>query len=236
MDRGAAPLRAPGAHPVAVLLAQTPLFRGLARDEILRIAAGTMRVSAPRGRILFQGGDPCTGFYLVMRGQVKLAIGTAAGAEKVVEILESGRSFGEALMFTGRPHIVTATALVDSVLLHVLKQTIEDELDRDPQLARGMLAGLSMRLHTMVKDVEAMALHSATQRVIGYLARLAEEGGPQRVRLPAAKSLIASRLNVTAEYFSRILHGLAARGLVKIEGRDIEILDAQGLRDYGEPG
>lgn len=236
MDRVAASLRAPGAHPVAALLAQTPLFRGLSREEILRLAAGTVRVNARRGRILFQGGDPCNGFFLVVRGQVKLAVGSAAGAEKVVEILEAGRTFGEALMFTGRPHIVTATALVDSLLLHVLRQTIEEELERDPQLARGMLAGLSMRLHAMVKDVEAMALHSATQRVIGYLVRLAEEGGPGRVRLPAAKSLIASRLNVTAEYFSRILHGLAAKGLVKIEGRDIAILDARGLREFGDAG
>jgi CRP-like cAMP-binding protein len=95
-----------------------------------------------------------------------------------------------------------------------------------------MLAGLSMRLHMMVHDVEAMTLHSATQRVIGYLARL-EEGGERsgRVTLPAQKSLVASRLNLTPEYFSRILHDLSAAGLIRVEGRDIEILDAARLRE-----
>ena len=108
------------------------------------------------------------------------------------------------------------------------------ELERDPQLAFRLLGSLSLRLHRMVGDVEAMTLHSATQRVIGYLARVEEEGGEQGVvTLPAQKALVASSLNLTPEYFSRILHELAAGGLLVVEGRRIRILDADGLRAYG---
>ena len=229
-------VRASGSAPrVLDLLAHAPIFRGLSRDELLRIAAGTTQAHAERGRILVQRGDPCTGFHLVVFGQVKLAVGTAAGAEKVIEIVGPGRTFGEAIMFIGNPYPVTATALADSLLLHIGRDTVFAELDRDPQLARRMLAGLSMRLHMLVKDVEAMTLHSAMQRVIGYLARLEDEGAPGVVTLPAQKSLIASRLNLTPEYFSRILHDLAAEGLIRIDGRDIEIVDAVKLRAFGVP-
>lgn len=215
------------------LLAHAPIFRGLSPDEIARIAAGTTQVHAERGKILFQRGDPCAGFHLVAFGLVKLAVGTAAGAEKVIEIIGPGRTFGEAIMFNGSSYIVTATALADSLVLHVSRDALFAELDRDPMLARRMLAGLSMRLHMLVKDMEAMTLHSAMQRVIGYLARLEDEGSPGRVTLPAQKSLIASRLNLTPEYFSRILHDLAAEGLIRIDGRDIEIVDAAKLRAFG---
>ena len=219
------------------LLAHTPIFRGLSREELARIAEGTAQVHAERGKILFQRGDPCVGFHLVVFGQAKLTVGTAGGAEKVIDILGPGRTFGEAVMFTGNPYPVTATTLSDSLLLHVARDTLFAELDRDPKLARRMLAGLSMRLHTLVKDVEAMTLHSATQRVIGYLARLEddrhEDEGPGCVTLPAQKSLVASRLNLTPEYFSRILHDLAAEGLIRVEGRRIEIVDSDGLRAYG---
>ncbi len=215
------------------LLAHAPIFRDLSPEELARIAAGTREVRAERGQVLFHRGDPCTGFHIVVFGQVKLAVGTPAGAEKVVEIIGPGMTFGEALVFTERPYVVSATALADSLLLHVGKATLFAEIDGDPRLARRMLAGLSWRLHMMVKDVEALTLHSATQRVIGYLARLEDDGGPGRVRLPAQKSLVASRLNLTPEYFSRILHELAAAGLVRIEGRDIEILDPERLRAYG---
>jgi CRP-like cAMP-binding protein len=93
-----------------------------------------------------------------------------------------------------------------------------------------------MRMHMLMKDVEAFSLHSATQRVIGYLARLEEEGGDHRVTLPAQKNLVASRLNLTPEYFSRILHEMADRNLIRIEGRDIVVLDADGLRAFGASG
>jgi CRP/FNR family transcriptional regulator, dissimilatory nitrate respiration regulator len=216
------------------LLSHAPLFRGLSGDEIARIAGGTSQVHVERGRVLFQRGDACAGFHIVAYGQVKLAVSTAAGAEKVIEILGPGRSFGEAVMFTGNAYPVNAAALADSLLLHVRKEALFAEIERDPLLARRMLAGLSARLHVLVRDVEAMTLHSASQRVIGYLARLQDEGeGGLMVTLPAQKSLVASHLNVTPEYFSRILHELAAEGLIRIDGRQIEILDAEKLRDFG---
>ena len=227
------PMPTRGPARVLDLLGHAPIFRGLSREELARIAAGTSQHHAARGTILFQRGDACTGFHLVVYGQVKLALGTASGAEKVVDILGPGRTFGEAVMFTGNPYLVGATALADSLLLHVGREALLAELERDPQLARRMLAGLSMRLHMLMKDMEAMTLHSAVQRVIGYLARLEDEGEAGRVTLPAQKSLIASRLNLTPEYFSRILHELAAEGLVAIEGREISILDAGRLRAFG---
>lgn len=220
----------PGVAPrVPQLLSHLPIFRDLAREEIERVARGTTQVHCERGQALFQRGDPCHGFHIVVYGQVKLVIPAADGSEKVVEILGPGRSFGEAVMFADRAYLVTAVALTDTLLLHVAKETVEVEIERDPKLARRMIAGLSMRLHMLVKDVESLTVHSAQQRVVGYLARLDPEGVAGRVTLPAQKSLVASRLNLTPEYFSRILHDLSAAGLIRVEGRDIVILDAEKL-------
>jgi CRP/FNR family transcriptional regulator, dissimilatory nitrate respiration regulator len=215
------------------LLMHAPIFRGLPAGDLVRIAQGTTEIRAERGRLLFQKGDPCVGFHIVAYGQVKLSVGTPDGAEKVVEILGPGASFGEAIMFTEKDYFLSASALADSLLLHVGRDTLFAELESDPRLARRMLAGISWRMHMLVKDVEALTLHSAMQRVIGYLARLEDEGGNARVTLPAQKSTVASRLNLTPEYFSRILHELAGEGLLKIEGRDIQILEPGRLRAFG---
>jgi CRP-like cAMP-binding protein len=219
---------------VAELISHAPIFRGLPSPDLARIAAGTREVRVGRGESVFRRGDPCRGFHIVAVGQVKLSLSGPDGSEKVVEIVGAGMSFGEALMFAGRNYIVDATALADSLLLHVDRDTLFAEIDRDPALARRMLGSLSMRLHMLMKDLESLSLHSATQRVIGYLARL-EEGteAPQRVTLPAQKALVASRLNLTPEYLSRILHDLAERGLIRVEGRDIEIPDPEALRAFG---
>jgi CRP-like cAMP-binding protein len=217
-------------------LANLPLFKELAPAEIDRLAAGTTELFVPRGEIVFQRGDPCVGFHAVVYGQVKLSFVTPQGGEKVVEIISPGFTFGEALMFMDKPYIVMAQALSDTLLLHVAKEAVFHGIEHDPGFARRMLAGLSRRVHALMADVESYSLQSGTQRVIGYLLRQEAEGGEGQasytVRLPTSKSIVASRLNLTPEHFSRILHELVDRGLVAVEGRDVRILDAQKLRDY----
>ena len=217
-------------------LSRLPLFEELVPEELDRIAAGTTELHVPRGEIVFNRGDPCVGFHFVVYGQVKLAFLSPQGGEKVVEIIAPGYSFGEALMFMGKPYIVMAQTLADSLLLHVSKKVVYDEIDRDPAFARKMLAGLSRRLHSLISDVESYSMQSGTERVIGYLLRQDENqaraGGSYVLTLPTSKAVVASRLNITPEHFSRILHDLSERGLIAVEGRDIRIVDAAKLRDY----
>ncbi|HCY64491.1 MAG TPA: Crp/Fnr family transcriptional regulator [Oxalobacteraceae bacterium] len=211
-------------------LSRLPLFNEMAPTEIDRIAKGTTEVRIERGETLFRRGDPCVGFHLVVYGQIKLAFISANGDEKVIELVGPGHSFGEALMFMEKPYIVTAQALADCLLLHVNKDVVFGELQRDPVFARKMLAGLSRRLHGLVGDVEAYSLRSGTERVIGYLLQGETEGGT--ITLQANKSIIASRLNLTPEHFSRVLHMLAAKQLISVSGKSITILDVERLRNY----
>jgi len=217
-------------------MANLPLFKELGPAELERITGGTTELHVPRGEVVFNRGDPCNGFHLVVYGQVKLAFVSSQGAEKIVEVIGPGYSFGEALMFMDKPYIVMAQTLADSMLVHVSKRVIFDELERDPALARKMLAGLSQRLHSLINDLESFALQSATERVIGYLLRQDEQGprtGDGHVlTLSTPKAVVASRLSVTPEHFSRILHDLAERGLIEVDGRAIRIADAEKLRSY----
>jgi len=214
-------------------LANLPMFSEMNAAELDRVAAATVPLYFEKGESSVQCGDPCTGFHLVVYGQVKLGFTSPQGAEKVVEIVRPGQSFGEALMFLDKPYIVFAQAIADSMLLHVAKQTVFEELGRDPLFARRMLSGLSRRLHGLVRDVEAYTLRSGHDRIIGYLLADVQEGaesGAAEVHLTPGKSVIASRLNMTPEHFSRILHELAADGLIEVNGRAVRIPDLARLR------
>lgn len=229
----------PNALPLNVeaLLGRVPLFSGLEPAEITRLANGTREINATKGDILFHKGDTCTGFHLIVYGQVKLGFTSPNGNEKVVEILGQGQTFGEAIMFMEKAYVVFAQALTDSLLLHISKQALFEEIDRDKGLARKLLGSLSMRLHQLVVDVESYSLHSGKERVIGYLLRdipaaPAEGGKTVTVTLPTNKGIIASRLNLTQEHFSRILHDLSENGLIVVEGRRIHIPDLENIRRY----
>ena len=221
---------------VSAFLSNLPLFKEIVAEEIERIALGTRVLHLTRGETLFQRGDPCDGFFLVVYGQVKLGFSSPQGADKVVEIVGPGMSFGEAVMFLEKPYPVYAQTLADSMLLHVRKSVVFEELAHNPQFARRMLGGLSRRLHGLVSDVEAYTLRSGAQRVIGYLLRdiqLKEPGANRgEVTLPIGKGVIASRLNLTPQHFSRILHELTARGLIEVKGRTVKVSDLEQLQAY----
>ncbi len=223
--------------PVEQFLVNLPLFSDLTPEEIARIAGSTRRIYASKGEALFTRGDRCEGFHVILYGQVKLFVTSPAGSEKVIEIMGPGISFGEAILFMDMPYVVSAQALKDSLLLHVSKNMVFEEIERDPRFARRLLAGMSRKLHQLIRDVEAYSLRSGLERVIGYLLRddaLAD--GTARstaVTLPANKMIVASRLNLTPEYFSRILHELADAGLIVMEGRQVSVPDIERLRTYG---
>jgi CRP/FNR family transcriptional regulator, dissimilatory nitrate respiration regulator len=215
-------------------LSVLPLFSDLEPTELKRMADGCVLRRLARGDMVFRVGEPCEEFHVTVLGQVKLFGLSPAGQEKVIELVGPGQSFAEALMFTGRPYIVNAQALTDTLLLTVKKHAVLTEIDHDSRFALRMLAGISRRLHGLVHDVQAYALHSGAQRVIGYLLRdqAVEDcasGEVFTVSLPVSKATIASRLSLTPEYFSRVLHDLEDAGLIQIDKRDIRILDAKAL-------
>ena len=103
-----------------------------------------------------------------------------------------------------------------------------------------MLGGVSRRLQALIQDVEGYALRSGKQRLITFLLRdldLAAKTLPSSVvvTLPASKTTIASRLSLTPEYFSRVLHDLEDQRLIKIDKRAIHIPDLQALRACAKP-
>lgn len=216
------------------LLAKTPLFGELGADELDLLAQSTRKVRAGHGDVIFRRGDPCAGFHVIVCGQIKLVHASAAGIERVMRLIGAGDSFGEAFMFLERDYVVTAEALCDTLLLHVQREAFFKKLDCNPQLGRRMLVSLSHRLYMLMGDVGAYTTRSGSQRLIGYLFRAAQgrEGIPFRIEM--TKGVIASRLNLTPEHFSRILRELSERKLIRVKGREFTILDPEGLRAFSD--
>lgn len=219
---------------ISGLLSRFHLFSELNTEELDYVAKETQPLSVQRGHILFNRGDPARGLFLQTYGQVKLAVTAPQGTEKIIGIIGPGESFGEAVIFLNRPFFpIYAQATIDSQLLLIPKAVIFNLLDRDTTVARKMLAGLSLRNHQLVQDIESVALLTCTQRLIGYLLQISSEAvSCSRVMLPASKANIASLLNLTPETLSRTMLKLQQSGLIEVHGKEITIVDVAGLRDY----
>ncbi len=227
----------PAKSDIHATLLRLPIFANVNPEAIAAIAAATRERMLQRGDVLFNKGDPAAGFFVVVKGQIKLGFSSAHGDEKVVDILGPNQSFGEAVMFMDRPYPVFAAALVDSLVLRIPREPVFLLLEKDPMFARRMLAGLSIRLHALVQDVESYSLRSGLERVIGFLLQAVGESDPEstarvEIDLPTSKHVIASRLNLTPESYSRVQHRLIEEGLISVSGRHIVIHDLRRLREF----
>lgn len=222
----------------SVVLSQLPLFQEVGKDLLEHIAAYSQQQKVAKGALLFQKGDPASGFFVIVTGKIKLAISVSQNNERVIDILSPGQSFGEALMFLNRPYPVYAQALSDSTLIHVAQDPIFELLASDPFFARRMLAGMSIRLHHLILDIDTFSQQTGTQRLVSFILQHLPDSGTTAddttitFPLPCTKQLIASRLCLAPETLSRSLHELVSNGLIEVKGKLIFIKNIEALRSY----
>lgn len=218
-------------------IASAPMFDGLGRGHAEFLAAQSRPIFLPGGQVLFRRGTPSTGFYMVRDGRMQLSVSNSEGMVKVLEIISPGGAFGHAVMFLRDPYPVDATALVDTHLVFIPAQAVDQILDEDPAMARLMLASMAKRLQAKVQDIAMLSLQSATQRIIAYVLGAmrddaGQDGPSTTVELPALKQVLASRLGMTPETFSRAVRALSAEGLLMMDGAVVQIPDVAALDAY----
>ncbi len=210
-------------------LAESHLFSELDDAQLDRVRRHAHVTDMVEGESLFFQGDDATHFYLVLSGRIKLSRVSPEGKEKVVEIMETGATFAEALMFMDHAHYpVTATALGPSRVIGINCRDFKAMLRESIDTCFLLLGRMSQRLRGLISEIDALSLDSGTRRTVTYLLQHAPEG-VQEFELQIAKSVIASRLSVKPETFSRILRNLHDRGILTIDGRKVRILDREAM-------
>lgn len=215
---------------IARLIHDLPMFRRIASEHLAELAACSRTVHLRRGEVLQRRGEPLPGLYAVVYGLLKLSLRGPGGEEKVLRLIGRAGTLGEAALFLEKPAPVEVVALSDAMVVLIPGPPLLALLERAPAFARGLLASLCQRLHELVVDFESTTLHGALERVAGYLDSLAEPGaGPTTFRLPASKTVIAARLGMTKETFSRLLRQLRQQALITVAGQEITLLDRARL-------
>ena len=208
--------------PVSEHLRRLPLFASLPDAALDQLAAATTVETYGVGEFVFTRMTPANCFFALTGGVIQLQVGNSQGTEKVVEIIRAGQTFGEAVMFVGRPFPVDAVVTEAAEVLRVPASAVDELLATDPSAARAMLASLSIRLHQLVQDVEMYTVQPARERVLGHLRQHADASG--RVVFTPSKRAIASRLGITPETLSRTLRQLADEGLLAAAGSAVVLL------------
>lgn len=188
----------------------------------------------PAHGLILRQGERAERFFMVLEGKVKLFRISADGKEKVVEIIQPGNTFAEAVMFMQKQVYPVCAEALDSVRIAAIPNRLMLRcLQENPQTCLHLLGHLSVRLHQRLDELENLTLQNATQRFALYLAAQVKDrpGDDAELELMLPKGLIAARLSITPETLSRAMATLRDRGLIESHARHIRIPSVEKLLD-----
>lgn len=223
-----------GTHTI---LSFVPLFSGLEPHDLDLLADLAHYKNYRKGEFIFSEGEPGDGFYIIADGQVKVFKSSSDGKEQILHIFGPGEPIGEVAVFAGIPFPATASVLTKSTLLFFPREAFIRLIAREPSLSMKLLAILSTRLKQFTVQIENLSLKEVPGRIASHLLFLADEqNNRKQVTLTISKGQLASLLGTIPETLSRIQARMASQGLIKVSGREITLLDFEGLEALSENG
>jgi CRP/FNR family transcriptional regulator len=217
-------------HKKKEIIVGSVLFKGLQDAQLERVAEISHEKNYKRGESIFFEGDEATGFYVVAEGKIKIFKMSPDGREQILHIFGPGEPFGEVPVFHGQPFPANAVTMEQSTLLFFPRREFVDLVASTPSLALSMLAMLSLRLRRFASQVESLSLKEVPGRLAAHLVYLAEEQGrTDRVVLDIPKGQLASLLGTSPETLSRIFARMSEEGLIRVQGKEIKLLDYEEL-------
>ncbi|MGC9022783.1 MAG: Crp/Fnr family transcriptional regulator, partial [Dissulfurimicrobium sp.] len=173
--------------------------------------------------------------YAVFSGRVKIFKLSPDGKEQILHVFGPGEPFGEVAVFEGINFPAYAQAMDDVTAIFIPKERFVELIARDPALTLNMLSVLSVRLKKFTHLIEDLSLKDTPGRLAKYILLLSDKGhGSDKIRLDITKNQLAGLLGTIPETLSRIFARLSGRGLIRMEGADITILDRRGLEDLAQ--
>lgn len=216
------------------VIRSTPLFGAMPMEAASRIVGLATPRRYDKGTVLFRQGERASAFFVILDGWVKIARITVDGDEAVVGVFHHGEVFAEAAMFLGGRYPANAEVVVPARLLRIDGDSLRRHIRDDPNLALCMLASASHHLKMLVEQIEQIKLMTAPQRIASFLVQQCRTRcGPCVVELPYEKLLIANRLGMKPESFSRAIAKLRPLG-VRVSHDMVSIDDVGRLMDFAE--
>jgi len=218
------------------VLRTAKFLRGAAPSQIAALARQCRTLEVRRGDRIVAKGTRLPGVFAVAVGTIKLALRRGPAEERVVRLVQAGQTFGEPSALLGCVAAFEVVATTDAKLVVIPAAALFALIDRDPRCARELVLALAERAVELLAELESSSMRRGAQRLAAYLDSLvqpAECNGHCVVRLPASKTMVASRLGMKKETLSRMLRSFADQGLIEVAQREIRILDRVRLGVLG---
>ena len=186
--------------------------------------------------IFMEGNEPA-GFYIILKGRVKVFKLSADGKEQILHIAGSNELLGAVSAFAGNPYPANADAMEKTAAYFFPRGDFLALIKKDPSIVMNMMANLAMRLQHFTRMIESLSLKEVPGRLAAYLLYLCKRSECRDViEIDLSKGQLASLLGTIPETISRILKKMRDREIISVSGRKIKLLNKRALQDIVEGG
>lgn len=214
------------------------IFCGLPPDllEIVNKKKITRHYSKKQN--LYFEEQPAPGVYCIKSGRVKIFKTGPDGKEYILHIADPGEVVGIEAIFGGEAYFASAEVLEEATICFVDKEVIFEIVRREPSTAERIIRVLANELQESQEDRLELARFAVRERMARLLAILSKSHGsptPEGVLidLKLSREELADMVGTATETAMRLLKDFKEEKLVAVKGRDITVLDGEGLSRTG---
>lgn len=206
------------------------LDRSVLSPQLERELRGCARpLSLAKSQTLFAHGSAPNALYCVEKGLVRLSVTASNGREAVLSVVEPGRWFGEASLFTDTPHDYNARAVVASDLLRVPAAEFHEIVDPQPAFVLEFARLVSMRYKWALQRIDATTLQPFPLRLAQRLLAAHQLLPPGADALRFSQEELSHMLGVSRQSVNRQLKEWETSAFLRLEYGRITLLDSVAL-------
>ena len=226
---------------IEAALSRSHPFSALPPEERRRLLPYARLRRYEKGEAVFREGDPSERFHTIVAGRVKIVKFAPHGKELILEIFGPGDPFGAVAAYEGRPFPASAVALENTDVLSIQRADFFALIARHPEIARGLLLGLTRRLIELTQKLAQLSSGGVEYRIASLFLKMADKLGQRsgdRIVIPLALSRqdIADMVGTTIETAIRIMSRWNRDGLVTTERASFVIEDRESLERIASDG
>jgi CRP/FNR family transcriptional regulator, anaerobic regulatory protein len=222
-------------HCSACSMTELCLSKGLDDADMMQLdmIIGRRRRIA-KGEQLFRVNDHMTKLYAIRLGHFKTHKVTPSGEEQITGFQMAGELLGWDAI-AGERHYCDATALEDSEVCEIPFAKLEVLLGAMPPLLQRFHRLMSQEITREQRVMLLLGNMRAEQRMAVFLSNLAARYSARgysstQFQLRMSREEIGTYLGLTIESISRLFSRFKKLGLLKIDNRELQILDSQALK------
>ncbi len=214
-------------------LSQIEIFSELTSQQIEKLESICEPVYFQRGDQIIGQLDETKDVFFIFKGSVRVINLTKSGKEVALEVLNSGKCFGELAAIDGGLRSSSVIAIEPSLVVKMSARNFIETLNAYPAVGLKLMAMLASIIRTSSDRITDLVTLGANARVLAEVMKHVKVCKITKNRaiinnFPVHND-IARKASTTRETVTRVLSALAKKDIIKRHGSNLEVCDVDVL-------